>query len=187
MKNIILLAFTFTLYVTNAQDFNTTEKYTLMNARSIGQEEEGLAQIDLVSSEDSSKTIAIVDITELELLENIRVTVLSEPNLEDINEIVKVELEYSACCVSTDTYYFLVTKENDFIALPRIENVYCDAPQIDTHYVFPNQTYGQEGKILKAELQYTETYTIKDIEVLQSFVWNDDDFDYQDAITAINY
>lgn len=187
MKNIILLAFTCSLFVTNAQEFSTTEKYTLMNERAIGQEEEGRAQIDLVASEDSSTTKAIIDITELELLENMLVTVLSEPNLEDVNEIVKVELEYSACCLSTETYYFLVTNENDFIALPRIENVYCDTPQIDTHYVFPNQAYGQEGKILKAELQYTETYTIKDIEVLQSFVWNDDDFDYEDAITAINY
>ncbi|TMM56625.1 hypothetical protein FEE95_08960 [Maribacter algarum] len=191
MKNSILLSLTFLtctfgLSVTNAQQFRTTEKYTLINERGIGQEEEGAAQIDFVALEDNGETIAILDIGSLELLEDVHVTLLSEPNLEDISEILKVELEYSACCTSTDTYYFLVTDENDFIALPKLENEYCGETQLDMHYIFPSQECGQEGAILKAELQYTETYTIKDIDVLQSIVWNDDDFDYEDAITA-NY
>lgn len=185
MKKIILLAFAFSLYVTNAQDFKPSDKYTLANERFISQDEDGKALVDLVLSEDSSETIAVLDIVEKELLDAVIISVLSNPDLEDINEVVKVELEYGACCVSTDTYYFMLTSDNDFIALPHIENLYCDTTQIDTHYVFPSQAFGQEGAIVKAELQYTETYTIKDIKVLQSIVWNDDDFDYEDAITAI--
>lgn len=185
MKKIILLAFAFSFYVTNAQDFKTSDKYTLTNERFVSQDNDGKALVDLVLREDSSATIAVLDIVEKELLDAVNISVLSNPDLEDITEIIKVELEYSACCVSTDTYYFMLTSDNDFIALPHIENLYCDTTQIDTHYVFPSQSFGQEGAIVKAELQYNEKYTIKDIKVLQSIVLNDDDFDYEDAITAI--
>ena len=191
MKNSILLtltflACTFGLSTTNAQEFQTSEKYSVVNERIVGQEEEGISQIDLVASEDNSKTIAILDISAIELLEEAHITILTEPNLGAIHEILKVELEYAVCCTVTDTYYFLVTNENDFVALPKLENEYCGETQVDTHYIFPSQKYGKEGTILKAELQYTDTYTIKDIDVLQSIVWNDDDFDYEDVITA-NY
>ncbi len=186
MQKIILLVFALSLYTTNAQEFKTTNKYTLTNVRSMGQEEEGKALIDLVVSEDRSNRIATVEITELELLEGIQITVLSNPNLEEISEILKVEVEYAACCSSTEGYYFLVTDAGDFIALPRLENLYCDTTRSDTHYVFPSQAFGQEGMVLRAALQYNETYTVKDIKVLQGFVWKDDDFDYKDAITASN-
>jgi len=187
MKNNLFLAVTFLVFVSaNAQEFKTTDAYTLTNERIIGQEEEGVAQIDLVLSEANTEPIAVLDITALELLEDVHITVLSKPNLEDVREILKVELEYTACCTSTDTYYFMVTEANDFIALPKIQNVYCSETQLDTHYIFPNQEYGQENTILKAELQYTEAYNIKNIEVLKSIVLNDDDFDFENAITA-NY
>lgn len=186
LLTLTFLACTFGLSTTNAQEFQTSEKYSVVNERIVGQEEEGIGQIDLVASKDNSKPIAILDISAIELIEEVHITVLLEPNLGAIHEILKVELEYAVCCTFTDTYYFLVTDENDFVALPKLENEYCGETQVDTHYIFPSQKYGKEGTILKAELQYTETYTIKDIDVLQSIVWNDDDFDYEDVITA-NY
>ncbi len=186
MKKFILLACVLGLYTANAQKFKETEQYTIVQEQLIGQEEEGMALMGLVASDDTSKTITLLNIVELELLEEVHITRLSNPGLKDISEILKVELEYAACCSSTETYYFLVTDANDFIALPRIENVYCDMPQSDEHYIFPSQMHGQEGMIVKVEMQYTKTHTIKDIKVLQSFAWNDDDFDYEDALTAIN-
>ena len=81
----------------------------------------------------------------------------------------------------------MVSNDNDFIALPSIKNEYAYEPILDIHYIFPNQLFGKEGTILRAALEYTETATIKDIKVLRSIAWNDDDFDTEDAITAINY
>ncbi len=184
MKNCILLAFALCFFTAQAQDFKTSEKYALVNQRTIGQEEEGGALIDLVVADDTSNVVATIKIGELELFEGIQISVLLNPGLETITEILKVEVEYAACCSGTQSYYFLVNNEQEYTALPLLENVYCDMPQADTHYIFPSQAHGKEDIILRAELHYTEKYTIKDIKVLQSFVWNDDDFDYEDAITA---
>jgi hypothetical protein len=185
-STLVLLAITLGFYSASAQDFKATEKYTLMNERVIDQDEEsGRGLIDLVPSDDTSNTIATLNITELELLEEVHISLLTAPNLEDITEILKVELAYSACCTSTDTYYFLVSDDKNLVALPRIENLYCEGAETDTHYIFPSQIHGQEGTILRAEQHYTETYTVKAIEVIQSFVWKDDDFDYEEAISAI--
>ncbi len=184
MKNSILLVFTFCILTVQAQEFKTTEKYALANERSTGQEEEGSALIDVMVSSDTSNPVATIKIDELELFEGIQITVLPNPGLEKITEILKVTVEYAACCSGTQTYYFLVSDEQEFTELPLLENVYCDTTLADTHYIFPSQEFGREGTVLQAELHYTEKYTIKDIKVLQSFVWNDDDFDYEDAITA---
>lgn len=187
MKKIVtVLVIALGFYTAQAQEFTVTEKYTVMNTRSIDQKDEnGRALIDLVSSDDLSNTIATLNIAAQELLEEIHMTSLQYPGLEDIAEIVKVELAYSACCISTDTYYFLVSEDKNFISLPRLENLYCDGTETDTHYIFPSQAYGQEGTILRAKKHYTTTYEVKNIEVTQSFVWNDDDFDQEEAISAI--
>ncbi len=188
MKNsiLLLLFLLLALFFGNAQEFAITENYMFNNQRVFGQEEEGAVLVDIVRTADWSRTLATLAITELELLEDVRIAVLSDPGLEDVREVLKIELEYIACCANTETYYFLVNRENDFTALPKIDNLYCDAVESDEHYVFPNEAYGREGAILRAELWYAETNTIEEIEVLQSIVWNDDDFDYEDAITAIN-
>jgi len=172
------------LNIAVAQEFETTEKYTLKNERGIDKETEGVGLIDLVTADQESNTIATLMITEQEILESATITVLDDPSLEYISEILKVELVYGACCASSETYYFLVTNAQEYVALPHLENLYCGALLSDTHYVFPNQSHGQDGMILRAELNYDEAYTIKDIEVSQSFMWNDDDFDENDAITA---
>ncbi|WP_282161012.1 hypothetical protein [Ulvibacterium marinum] len=187
MKKIVtVFAIALGCFTINAQEFTATERYIVMNERSNEQKEEnGPALIDLVATDDPSDPIATLRIAEQELLEEVHITSLRAPGLEGIAEILKVELAYSACCISTDTYYFLVSEDNDFISLPRLENVYCEGSEADTHYIFPSQAYGQEGTILQAKKHYTTTYEVKDIEVTQSFVWNDDDFDQEEAISAI--
>lgn len=187
MKKIVtVLVIALGFYSAQAQEFTATERYAVMNTRSIDHKEEnGRALIDLVLSDDPTYTIATLNIAEQELLEEIHITSLRTSGLEDIIEVLKVELAYSACCVSTDTYYFLVSEDKDFIKLPRLENVYCEGSESDTRYIFPNQAHGQEDMILRAKKHYTTTYEVKDIEVVQSFVWNDDDFDSEEAISAI--
>lgn len=187
MKKIVtVFAIVLGCFATYAQEFTATEKYTVVNERSLDQKEEnGRALIDLVATENLSNPIATLKIAEQELLEEVHITSLKAPGLEAIVEILKVELVYSACCVSTDTYYFLVSEDRDFINLPRLENVYCEGPETDTHYIFPIQSYGREGMILRTKKHYTATHETKEIEVTQSFVWNDDDFDQEEAISAI--
>ena len=186
MKNLILLAFILSACAINAQHFKLSDAYDITNERIIGQEEEDTWQVDVVITDNPENPIASLAISDFGLLDEIRISVLSNPGLEGIKEILKVTVEYNTCCSSTEDSYYLVTDDNDFIALPSIKNEYAYEPISDIHYIFPNQSFGKEETILRAALQYTETYTVKDIQVLRSIAWNDDDFDYEDAITAIN-
>jgi hypothetical protein len=187
MKNLILFAFLLGVCVTNAQEFQLTDKYNVTNQRFIGQEEEDTWAIDVIDTDNPERHLATLTIADFGLLDEIRISVLTSPDLENISEILKVTLEYSACCSSTEEYYYLVTNDNDFIALPSIKNEYAYDPISDIHYIFPNHSFGKEGTILRAVLKYTETYTTKDITVLRSIAWNDDDFDNEEAITVNNY
>lgn len=191
MKKYLILSIAFLTYLSasiavTAQEFKPTDAYTITNERSLGQEEEGVFLVDIVPSADPSKTIATVQVADRDVLSGVQLTLLANPGLEDVSEILKVAFVYNACCTSTETHYVLVKSDDDFIALPSIVNLYCDTLQEDTRYIFPSQAYGAEGSIRRAAITYTETFSIKAVEVLQSIVWNDDDFDNEDAITAID-
>ncbi|MDP2524986.1 hypothetical protein [Maribacter dokdonensis] len=185
MRKFIFFAFVICVCATNAQEFKLTNTYDVTNQRIVGQEEEDTWAVDVIETKNPEKTIATLNIADFGLLDEIRISVLEEPALEGITEILKITLEYNACCSSTKEFYYLLG-EDGVIALPSIKNEYAYEPISDIHYIFPNQSFGKEGTILRAALQYTETYTIKDIKVLRSIAWNDDDFDTEDAITAIN-
>jgi len=184
-KYILLLALVFGFQFAKAQDFIATEKYTVVDAITTKQQEYNSTTLSVVKSEDTSKKVATLKITDIDLFDEIEITVLNNPNLENIHEVIKVELTYIACCANSESYYYLATKDGDFVSLPSIENVYCDIPQATLHYIFPNQKYGQEDTILTTAINYTESYKIKNIEILKSFAWNNDDFDSKDAITAL--
>ncbi|WP_339627748.1 hypothetical protein [uncultured Maribacter sp.] len=187
MKNLTLLAILFSIYITNAQEFQLTDTYDILNQRSSGQEEEDIWLVDVIVKDNPENPIASLAISNFGLLDEIRISVLENPGLENVTEILKITIEYNVCCASTEEFYYLVRNDNDFIALPSIKNEYAYEPISDIHYIFPIQSYGKEETILKAALQYTETYTIKDINVLRSIAWNDNDFNTEDAFTAINY
>lgn len=186
MKKLILLAFICSVGFAKAQEFQLTDKYNVTHQRNIGQEEEDTWALDVIASKNPGKSLATLAIADFGLLDEIRISVLEQPGLEEVTEILKITIEYNTCCASTEEFYYLVTND-DFIALPSVKNEYAYEPISDIHYIFPNQSFGREGTILRAALKYTETYTIKDIKVLRSIAWNDDDFDTEDAITAINY
>ncbi len=184
-KYIILLALAFGFQFTKAQEFTATEKYMVVDAITTKQQEYGSTTLSIVTSEDTSKKVTTLKVTDIDLFDEVEITVLNKPNLYNVTEVIKVELTYIACCANSESYYYLATKDGDYVSLPSIENVYCDIPQATLHYIFPNQKYGQEDTILTTAINYTESYKIKDIEVLKSFIWNDDDFNSKDAITAL--
>lgn len=186
-KTILVLLTTMGLCASQAQDFIASDKYTVTNKRDrLQKEENGHALIDLVAIDHVSEPVATFEIAQIERLEDIRISSLRDPGLDGITEILKVRLAYEACCRSTDTYYFLVSENRDFIKLPRLENVYCEGSEADTHYIFPIQKRGREAMILRVRKYYSATHDLKEVEVIQSFAWNDDDFDADEATIAIH-
>jgi len=177
MKNsITFLIIIFCFQFINAQEFKKTEKYTITAQERTKQKEYETTLLDVISTEEDSIKIATLSILNIDFLEDINISILSKPNLENIDEVIKVDVNYNTCCNHTETYYFMVTNENDFISLPLIENVYCEDSVSETEYIFPVQTLGKENTILKTTVSFTENHSTKDVEVIQSFVLNDDEY-----------
>ncbi len=187
MKNIIIiLIITFSFQFVKAQKFIKTNKYTIVNK--IGtKQQEYTALLDIVTADNNATKIGTIHVSDLDTFDNINIRVLSNPTLEDVNEVIRIDTNYSACCGHTDTYYFMVTDENDFISLPKIENTYCDETISEIQYIFPGQTFGKENMILKTKVTYTEDIRkVKSTELLQSLVWNDDLFNNSEPITYLD-
>jgi len=186
MKNLIILLITILSFqFTNGQEFTKTNKYTVANRMDTKQQEYATALFDIVSTEDEAFKIATLSILDIDFFENVEISLLSNPNLEKIDEIIKVDINYGTCCNHVETHYFMITDDKDSISLPYVENEYCENTSSEVQYIFPIQALGQEPVILKTELNYTEKQIIKSHKTLQSFAWNDDDFIDNESIAYL--
>lgn len=183
MSRLILLITTaLILQYTHAQEFETTNKYRVANRMDTKQQEYATAVFDVVIANAPSHKAATLSILDLDFFEDINISVLSKPNLIGITEILKVAINYNSCCTHSETYYFMVTPANAFIALPHVDNHYCENTSSEVQYIFPSQAYGKAGLILKTEMNYTNTHNVKDTHILQRFAWNDNDFNTNETI-----
>lgn len=183
MRNLIIfLISVFSFQFTNAQEFIETEEYEVTNRIETKEQEYTTAFLDIVTVEEYSMKIATLSITNFDFFEDVTISKLATPNLKNIEEVIKVDINYNDCCTHIDSYYFMITDTSDVISLPNIENTYCDTNVTERQYIFPTQALGKEDTILKTAVNFTETYTIQDIYILESFVWSDDEFN--NAVTA---
>lgn len=177
MKNtIIFFALLLSFQYTQAQDFRENLKYTFTEEIADKEDAHAGENIFLVRTDNTDEKLASFTIEDPELFENVFITTLEQPGLEGIQEVVKVDIEYIACCAHVETYYYMVTEENDLISLPKLENVYCEDSNTDLEYIFPNQEYGITNNILKTEILYNETGEVRYVNLKQSFAWNDDNY-----------
>lgn len=95
-------------------------------------------------------------------------------NLLNITKIIIVEITYSACCSSTDKYYYLVGLNNNLIELPEIGNTHCDGPEPTYEYIFPNDIQGKKDKIIYAKISSDEENN--KVEILKTYSWNGSEF-----------
>ncbi|MBQ4820672.1 hypothetical protein [Aquimarina sp. MMG016] len=169
---ILLLGFQFM----SAQDFQETKKYLVSTEIKDQGQEHPEYVVNLVRSGEVSEKLSELIIEDTELFEDIFVTTLESPGLDGISEVIKMEVEYLACCAHVEAYYFLVADDNTVTALPQLNNVYCENSDTDYQYIFPNQEYGIESNILQTQTFYTEASDIKYVNLKQSFTWNDNNY-----------
>lgn len=174
MKNviiffIILIGFQFM----KAQGFQKTEKYMAVTEIKDNGAEYPTCKVNLVRLGGISEKLSTFTINDTELFEDIFITTLENPGIEGISEVIKMEVEYLACCAQVESYYYLVTDDDKLITLPQLTNIYCENSNTDSQYTFPNQEYGIEGNILETETLYKETSEIKYVSLKQSYTWND--------------
>ena len=180
MKNsIVLIVLLFGFQMAQAQEFLPTEKYAVVKQAMNKENEYDSYAFHLVQEGMPSELLSTIIIEDDELFEGVQISVLESPDLTGVLEIIKIEVEYAACCSGVEDYYFMVTDANDLVSLPMLENVYCEGPEPNFQYIFPNQSHGTEGAILKTRVFYDEAYDIQGVAVLDSIVWNDNDFEME--------
>ncbi|WP_394748048.1 hypothetical protein [Spongiimicrobium salis] len=180
MKNIfILIAALLGFHTIQAQAFLPTEKYTVVKQATDKESEYESYAFHLVQQGMPFEMLSTIIIEDDDLFEGVALSVLESPDLEGVLEIIKIEVEYAACCSGVEAYYFMMTDTNDLVALPMLENVYCEGPEPNFQYIFPNQAYGTEGTILKTKVIYDDSFDIQKVAVLDRIVWKDDDFEME--------
>ena len=157
MKNLAIIIVLFQSFqFVYAQEFMETEKYLVTTEITDQGKEHPAYVINLVRSGNSSEKISTLTIDDTELFEDIFITTLENPGLEGISEVIKMEIEYLACCAHVEAYYFTVSNDGDtIVSLPELKNVYCEDSNTDFQYIFPNQEY-----VLK-EIFYKRRHFIK--------------------------
>ncbi len=188
MKNvaIIIILFQSLQYIHAQNDFIETQKYLVTTKITDQGNELPALVVNLVRSGNSSEKISTLTIDDTELFEDIFITTLENPGLDGVSEVIKMEVEYLACCAHVEAYYFTVSDDGDtIVALPELKNVYCENSDTDYQYIFPNQEYGIKGNILQTQTFYKNTSDIKYVNLKHSFEWNNGSFDPSATKTAI--
>lgn len=176
MKNVAIIIILFQgLQGINAQTVFTKTQDFIVSTQIMDQGKKHPSYvIDLVhSGNNSADKISTVTIEDTELFEDIFITTLENPGLEGISKVIKMEIEYLACCAHVEAYYYMLKEDNTIVALPELKNVYCENSDTDFQYIFPNQEYGIKGNILETQTFYETTTTdVKYVNLKQNFTWN---------------
>ena len=186
MKNsiiffILLISFQFM----NAQSFNKTDKYKVVTEIKENGTEFPTYVVNLVRSGGISEKLSTVTIDDTELFEDIFITALENPGLEGVSKVIKMEVEYLACCAEVNSYYYMITDDNQLVLLPELTNIYCENGNTNSQYTFPSQEYSVKGNILQTETLYNKTSKSNDVSLKNSLTWNDNKFEHSANNTAI--
>ena len=152
---IFLLTVIMSLQLVSAQNFEITTKYKVVTSLQDKGSDYLNTTFKIVNTQEEFESFSTFTVKDEEFNEEMVITILKNPGLQGVTEVVKVEVESTTCCTAVEAYYFLVADDKSFTPLPSLENLYCDDSGHDIQYIFPNQAYGAEDTILKTNMSYT--------------------------------
>ena len=132
--------------------------------------------VNLVRSGEDTEKLTSLTIEDTELFEDIFISTLEDPGLDGISEVIKMEVEYLACCAHVEAFYFLIDENQNVIQLPQLKNVYCENSNTDFQYTFPNQEYGVSNNILETQTYYTDASKVKYVNLKQRHAWDNNTY-----------
>lgn len=103
---------------------------------------------------------------------------ISNPNIKNIRKIIRVRIYQCACYCNTSTYYWLITKQNEWIKIPTIEEEDYEFEMKYKDYVFsekkPNEIQLVE---FQDEFVKKDNFEIKDIKrksekIIKTLIWD---------------
>ena len=163
-----------------AQSFQPTEDYKVTATRSLVTEEilaldlDDRPNINCFVYRAASPDKHLIDIVpeEHEVFDSVQVSVLKNPGLKNVKEILRVEIEYTACCFWADISYYLITKSAELIKLPDLHQSFCDWPANIDEYYFPIQHRKGISLIQNNTIAINSEGDIDKIETNSLLLWN---------------
>jgi len=183
MKNsflIIILLIFLNSFSQESKDFIKSEQYYLTEIDSLtikkywenSPTENSPEPISIYLKNNNGQTLYEIKIFELEFYSRTTVEILNIDNLTNVEQIIRLESGYDACCTNYYSTYLLKTKEGKLIELPESGYLRCDGPTPINEYRFPNQKFGIKNQILFTKSNLNENYEVESIEVLKTYSWN---------------
>ncbi|MCK7589671.1 hypothetical protein M0G43_03720 [Subsaxibacter sp. CAU 1640] len=177
MKNTVkILILILGIQFIHAQEFMTDSTYSVVISEHSTDKESTHSIASVVLTDYPEIVLSSFQVESANRIEHIRVQSLKQPELKDVDDIIRVELSYSEPYFYTISQYVLITNEVESILLPTIVNIGDASSTSETIYVFPNQIFGNVNKIIKLEIVYKESFKVDEVNVLQNYAWNDSDF-----------
>lgn len=174
MKNLTLILVLFSsISVAIAQEFETTETYNVSINSIMNDKEQTLFNASVALTDHPEMVVTNFKIMSPNGIKSICIQSLKQPDLLNVDEIIKMELTYAEPQAYTISKYVLVKNDQTYVDLPAIVNMTENDTNSDTLYVFPNQAFGEANKIIKLEINFNEASFIENVEVLKAFAWND--------------
>ena len=183
MKNsflIIILLIFLNSFSQESKDFIKSEQYYLTEIDSLtikkywenSPTENSPEPISIYLKNNNGQTLYEIKISELEFYSRTTVEILNIDNLTNVEQIIRLESGYDACCTNYYSTYLLKTKEGKLIELPESGYLHCYGPTPINEYRFPNQKFGIKNQILFTKSNLNENYEVESIEVLKTYSWN---------------
>ena len=188
MKNtilIIILLIFLNSFGQESNDFIKSEQYYLTEIDSLTIKkywenfptENAPEPISVYLKDINGQTLYEIKISELEFYSGTTIEILNINNLTNIEQIIRLESGYDACCTNYYSTYLLKTKEGKLIELPESEYLHCDGPTPIIEYRFPNQKFGIKNQILLTKSNLNDNYEVESVEVLKTYSWNGKTFE----------
>ena len=188
MKNTILIIILLTFlnsFGQESNDFIKSEQYYLTEIDSLTIKkywenfptENAPEPISIYLKDNNGQTLYEIKISELEFYSGTTIEILNINNLTNIEQIIRLESGYDACCTNYYSTYLLKTKEGKLIELPESEYLHCDGPTPINEYRFPNQKFGIKNQILLTKSNLNDNYEVESVEVLKTYSWNGKTFE----------
>ncbi|WP_106463041.1 hypothetical protein [Aurantibacter aestuarii] len=188
MKNTILIIILLTFlnsFGQESNDFIKSKQYYLTEIDSLTIKkywenfptENAPEPISIYLKDNNGQTLYEIKILELEFYSGTTIEILNINNLTNIEQIIRLESGYDACCTNYYSTYLLKTKEGKLIELPESEYLHCDGPKPINEYRFPNQKFGIKNQILLTKSNLNDKYEVESVEVLKTYSWNGKTFE----------
>ena len=177
MKKLIIITAVLLAGITSmtAQQFDKTDAYFVSLQSTLNTDGEEVPTASLMTDGDLPQTITSFPIADAALIHDVHISVLKNPGLSGVINVLRVDVQYVEYCSYVVSNYILETSKGAYITLPIMTNEDCGDSNKELVYLFPNQTYGEDNKILTAEITVAKK-NILNAEHLDAFIWNDDSY-----------